>query len=230
VQEAQAALCGPSGEPREDAGVLGVTFVDPGAVADEGDVPMARVGEMVCAQGPRGREVVVHAGQLVRVVRQADVRGLRALLPQHRDVRGVELDVHEDHAVRETARRDAPHALRAVVARDQQDVVPVTAGGRGDGDGDLRHDRAVHVAAQRHDQSDDVRAVAPGRLGHETPARRATSAMATMVVSSASFRSAGGATRDSALRSESVEALHLATQGNGMFPVKQGAQAKRDFH
>jgi hypothetical protein len=53
VQEAQAALSGPLGEPCEGAfGVPGVPFVDPGAVADEGDVPVAEVAEVVRAQPP----------------------------------------------------------------------------------------------------------------------------------------------------------------------------------
>lgn len=99
---------------------------------------------------------MVHAGQLARIVGQTDERGLRALLPQYLDARVVELDDHEDHAVRETARRDAPHALRTFVARDQQDVVGVTAAGQRLGAGvgvvaELGHG-ALHTA--------------PGRVGH----------------------------------------------------------------
>jgi hypothetical protein len=90
---------------------------------------------------------------LARIVGQTDERGLRALLPQYLDAWAVELDDHEDHAVRETARRDAPHVLRTLVARDQQDVVGVTAAGQRLGAGvgvvaELGHG-ALHTAPGR---------------------------------------------------------------------------------
>ncbi len=84
MQDPQAALAGPVAEAGEGAlGVAGVPLVHLRGVADEGDVTVAQVGEVVGAECSGGGEVVVDAGESGGVGGQADQRGVAAELAQH---------------------------------------------------------------------------------------------------------------------------------------------------
>ena len=78
---------------------------------------------MLDAQSRGGLEVEVDAGQAVGLFGHADQHPGQAELAQDADALVVQLDVHQHEAVDERAAGDAPHALGALVAGQQQHVV-----------------------------------------------------------------------------------------------------------
>ena len=161
VQQPQAQLPCPAAQPVEGAfGEAGVPFVDRGGLADDGDVAVAQPRQMLHAQRAGRPEVEVDAGQPVGVGRQTDQHRRPVGAPQQRQPFVVQLDVHHDHRVGQPAAGDSAYRVGALLAGEQQDVVPVGARGRGDGEGDLHHHRHVHVPAEWDHERDDVRPAA----------------------------------------------------------------------
>ncbi len=166
VQHPDAGPPGPGAEPVEGAlREAGVPLVHGRGLADDSDVAVAEPGQVLHAQRARRRPVQVGAGQPAGLGGQADQHGRPARAAQQRQPLVVQLHVHQDHRVGEPAAGDPAHRVGALLAGEQQDVVPVGAGRGGHRDGDLHHHRHVQVGAQRDHQRDDVRPGARQRAG-----------------------------------------------------------------
>jgi hypothetical protein len=161
----EAEARGLLGEPAHQAGGVGGPPAEhrPGR-ADEGDLAVPELGEVV-HRGPAGRlEVEVDAREAGGVAGQPDEHGGLALLAQDGQPGVLGLDVHHDHGVDHRAGGD-PFDPVVVVLGEQQHVVLERLRTR-DHPGDELHDHAdVDVDAQGRHEREDLRALRRERAG-----------------------------------------------------------------